>query len=70
MLPTYGLSCRLQRLAFIKDAQEREQLLLASAFNAETSHEDLGLEYEGVTHTALYRRFGKQLFRKLSMAIR
>jgi len=54
MLAIYGLSCRLQRLAFTKDAQEREQLLLASAFNAETSHEDLGLDYEGVTHAALY----------------
>ena len=40
MLAIYGLSCRLQRLALTKDAQEREQLLLAAAFNAETSHED------------------------------
>lgn len=54
MLAIYGLSCRLQRLALTKDAQEREQLLLAAAFNAETSHEDLGLDYEGVTHASLY----------------
>lgn len=57
MLGIYSLSCRLQRLALTKDTQEREQLLLASAFNAETSHEDLGLDYEGVTHTALYEDF-------------
>ncbi len=54
MLAIYGLSCRLQRLALSRDGQHREQLLLASAFNAETSHEDLGLDYEGVTHAALY----------------
>ncbi|MEH2184462.1 hypothetical protein [Nostoc sp.] len=54
MLAIYGLSCRLQRLALTRDSQEREQLFLASAFNAETSHEDLGLDYEGVTHAALY----------------
>jgi len=54
MLAIYGLSCRLQRLALTGDGQYREQLLLASAFNAQTSHEDLGLDYEGVTHAALY----------------
>ena len=54
MLAIYGLSCRLQRLALTRDAQHREQLFLASALNAETSHEDLGLDYEGVTLAALY----------------
>ena len=54
MLAIYGLSCRLQRLALAADVPAREELLLSSAYNAETSHEDLGLDYEGVTHTQLY----------------
>ena len=54
MLAIYGLSCRLQRLALAADVQAREELMLSSAYNAETSYEDLGLDYEGVTHTQLY----------------
>ncbi len=54
MLAIYGLSCRLQRLALASSAPERERLLIASAHNAATSYEDLGLDYDGVTHAALY----------------
>jgi hypothetical protein len=58
MLAIYGLSCRIQRLALthdaITDGEAREQLWMAAARNAETSYEDLGLDYEGVTHAALY----------------
>ena len=58
MLAIYGLSCRIQRLALthdaIHDGEAREHLWMAAARNAETSYEDLGLDYEGVTHAALY----------------
>ena len=58
MLAIYGLSCRLQRLALTNDdSQVRQQLLLAGALNAETSYEDLGLDYEGQTHAELYNQF-------------
>jgi hypothetical protein len=54
MLAIYGLSCRIQRMALSEDGEAREQLWIAAARNAETSYEDLGLDYEGVTHAALY----------------
>ena len=54
MLGIYGLSCRIQRLALNNDGEAREQLWMAAARNAETSYEDLGLDYGGVTHAALY----------------
>jgi len=54
MLGIYGLSCRIQRLALTETGEAREQLWMAAARNAETSHEDLGLDYDGVTHAALY----------------
>lgn len=54
MLAIYGLSCRIQRLALTNDGDAREQLWIAAARNAETSYEDLGLDYDGVTHAALY----------------
>ena len=54
MLAIYGLSCRIQRLALTNDGEAREQLWMAAARNAETSYEDLGLDYGGVTHAALY----------------
>lgn len=58
MLAIYGLSCRLQRLAMTDDDSHiRQQLLLAGALNAETSYEDLGLDYEGKTHAGLYNQF-------------
>ena len=60
MLAIYGLSCRLQRLALDHPAQSREQLFFAGAYNAETSYEDLGLDFGGTTHAELYNRFAKQ----------
>jgi len=54
MLAIYGLSCRIQRLAMSSKGEAREQLWMAAARNAETSYEDLGLDYDGVTHAALY----------------
>jgi hypothetical protein len=54
MLAIYGLSCRLQLLAETMDGDARTHLLLAAARNAETSHEDLGLDFDGETHSALY----------------
>lgn len=57
MLAIYGLSCRLQRLALSSEGDIREQLFIAAARNGETSHEDLGLDYDGETHAELYDRF-------------
>ena len=55
MLAIYGLSCRLQRLALqYESGFERDCLMLAAVRNAETSYEDLGLDYEGLTHAELY----------------
>ena len=55
MLAIYGLSCRLQRLAVQHGAGfERDCLMLAAVHNAATSYEDLGLDYEGLTHAELY----------------
>jgi len=57
MLAIYGLSCRLQRLAVSAEGPKREQLFISSARNAETSHEDLGLDFNGGTHAELYDNF-------------
>lgn len=54
MLAIYALSCRLQRLAGQAEGDAALALLQAAALNAATSHEDLGLDYDGVTHSALY----------------
>jgi len=54
MLAIYGLSCRIQRLAMTSEGEAREQLWIAAARNAETSYEDLGIDYDGVTHASLY----------------
>lgn len=54
MLAIYGLSCRLQRLGMEREGAERDRLLTAGALNAETSHEDLGLDFDGQTHAELY----------------
>lgn len=54
MLAIYGLTCRLHRLAIAADGEAREMLFSAAARTAETSHEDLGLDYDGITHAALY----------------
>jgi len=55
MLPIYGLSCRLQRLALENDGRQRDHLFLAAAYNAKTSHEDLNIDALGdKTHSLLY----------------
>jgi len=57
MLAIYGLSCRLQRAANGADEPVRSSLYVAAARNAETSYEDLGLDFNGETHADLYERF-------------
>ena len=57
MLAIYGLSCRLQRLAGAQQGEVRDKLLTAGALNAETSYEDLGLDFDGHTHAELYDTF-------------
>ncbi len=54
MLAIYGLSCRMQRLAMAETHAFAEDMFVAAALNAETSYEDLGLDYQGVTHADLY----------------
>ncbi|MBP1680321.1 MAG: hypothetical protein H6Q35_660 [Proteobacteria bacterium] len=58
MLPIYGLSCRLDTLAFeCKNPNQKLDYLEASAFNASTSHEDLGLGFDAISHGRLYDEF-------------
>jgi len=61
MLAIYGLSCRLQRAAEDAAELDRADLYLAAARNAATSHEDLGLDYDGHTHAELYEDFAQAL---------
>ena len=63
MLAIYGLSCRLQRLAMAAGVApgRQAQLMLASAYNAETSYEDLGLDFEGETHAQLFETLASRL---------
>ena len=61
MLAIYGLSCRLQRIAGKSADPERSDLYLAAARNAETSYEDLGLDFDGQTHADLYEAFAEAL---------
>jgi hypothetical protein len=61
MLAIYGLSCRLQRMAENAGELDRSNLYLAAARNASTSHEDLGLDYDGHTHGELYEDFAQSL---------
>jgi len=61
MLAIYGLSCRLHRLAERPGAADREDLWIAAARNASTSHEDLGLDFDGHTHAELYDDFAEAL---------
>ena len=63
MLAIYGLSCRLQRLAMNAgpESENYAQLMLASAHNAATSYEDLGLDYAGETHAQLFNDFADVL---------
>jgi hypothetical protein len=60
MLAIYGLSCRMQRMALeTNDADKKLLLLMAAAKNAETSYEDLGLDFDGGTHTELYHNLAE-----------
>ena len=63
MLAIYGLSCRLQRLAMnaSPESASHGQFMLASAHNAETSYEDLGLDYGGETHAQLFNNLAGAL---------
>ena len=58
MLPIYGLTCRLNTLG-VESANPAQKLayLEASAFNASTSHEDLGLGFDAISHGRLYDEF-------------
>lgn len=57
MLAIYGLSCRIQRLAVVAEGEVRDDLFMAAARNADTSHEDLGLDFDGETHAELFDEF-------------
>ena len=61
MLGIYGLSCRLQRSAEDAEELDRSNLYLAAARNAATSYEDLGLDFDGHTHSELYDDFAEAL---------
>jgi len=61
MLAIYGLSCRLQRMADNAAEPDRWNFYLAAARNAETSYEDLGLDYDGQTHADLFNEFAGTL---------
>jgi hypothetical protein len=61
MLAIYGLSCRLQRLAGSATDPDGSNLHLAAARNAETSHEDLGLDFDAKTHADLFEEFAEAL---------
>jgi len=61
MLAIYGLSCRLQRTADVAGELDRFNLYIAAARNASTSHEDLGLDFDGHTHAELYEDFADAL---------
>jgi hypothetical protein len=62
MLAIYGLSCRLQRTADGTEDLDRSRLYhLASARNAATSYQDLGLDFDGHTHADLYDDFADAL---------
>jgi hypothetical protein len=61
MLAIYGLSCRMQRMAGPANDADRANLYLAAARNAETSYEDLGLDFDGQTHADLYEDFAEAL---------
>jgi len=61
MLAIYGLSCRMQRMADGSADPARSNLYLAAARNAETSYEDLGLDFDGQTHADLFEQFAEAL---------
>jgi len=60
LLAVYGLTCRVQRLCLATNDLDRQHLLLlASARNATTSYEALGLGFDGGTHNELYHRLAE-----------
>lgn len=62
MLPIYGLSCRLNTLGMEnEDEKTKLHYLEASALNAQTSHEDLGLGFDAISHGRLYDEFAFSL---------
>jgi hypothetical protein len=61
MLAIYGLSCRLQRMATTVSPATSNVLYIAGARNAETSYEDLGLDFDAQTHAELYENFAEAL---------
>jgi len=61
MLAIYGLSCRMQRMAGGVADPGRSNLYVAASRNAETSYEDLGLDYDGHTHAELFEEFAEAL---------
>jgi hypothetical protein len=61
MLAIYGLSCRLQRMATTAGPANSNVLYIAGARNAETSYEDLGLDFDAQTHAELYDNFAEAL---------
>jgi hypothetical protein len=62
MLPIYGLSCRLNVLGMDSQSKEEKTAFLeASAYNASTSHEDLGIGFDAVSHGKLYDDFAYSL---------
>lgn len=56
MLGIYGLTCRLSRMAQDHTGVGQLKLLSAASLNAETSYEDLGLDFDGETHAELYNQ--------------
>jgi hypothetical protein len=61
MLAIYGLSCRLHRMAVTAEPPQRDALYTAAARNAETSYEDLGLDFDAHTHTQLFEELAEAL---------
>jgi hypothetical protein len=64
MLPIYGLSCRLNMLGMEYDNEIKLAYLEASAYNAKTSHEDLGIGFNAISHGQLYDEFALSLVKK------
>ncbi len=62
MLPIYGVSCRLNMLGMeCSDEKKKLSYLESSAFNAQTSHEDLGIGFDAISHGRLYDEFAFSL---------
>lgn len=64
MLPIYGLSCRLNTLGMeCEDERKKLSYLEASAYNAQTSHEDLGIGFDAISHGQLYDEFAYSILK-------